>query len=73
MSVLGPPSVDLTLQVARRWLRVFTVAELKNNPAGHWVRAAPKRRIRYSQPFASASFAASDRFLQPNFWIAFER
>jgi len=34
---------------------------------------APKRRTRYNQPFASASFAASDRFLQPNFWIAFER
>jgi len=32
-----------------------------------------KRRTRYNQPFASASFAASDRFLQPNFWIAFER
>lgn len=33
----------------------------------------PKRRTRYNQPFVSASFAASDRFLQPNFWIAFER
>ncbi len=34
---------------------------------------AGERRTRYNQPFASASFAASDRFLQPNFWIAFER
>ena len=48
---------------------VETQGKRSSNPGA----PAPKRRTRYNQPFASASFAASDRFLQPNFWIAFER